>query len=458
MHPCLEIDCVLQNIISRLSLFKKVTLLSLNVGWRKVVLVCLRQQRSLVTTAYQREFYPWDVCHEHTINKDNLIRIRYHKLDTWNVMVSWFPFLESICFDLRTDRDFNRYSRLFKLLLSTNAKTLKCVSVLTPSFPDQEPYPMVDSLPELKHWITYKISVKGIENIIKVCPKMQRLRCWSNFSEWHLLPKGMKHLATAPLQGPIMGLDNILKSDFVPSLETLEGVLMTTVLSSIPFTFASLKRLEVVIEEDANGCLYNLSRILRNCPVLEIFKIDMFCFDVIDKESWASVINECSNVTHFKISGSCGTREDFPHMGDYVLELIVSGMKKIETLELGFDVSSKGLLTLEKLKYLKSFGHSFFVRRTEYTENADALLRFFNYHFAKNMKKYEMYFKLKCSGKKKLILPESFLSSIEKMESELSVKFRIYYNLSWFRNKEPQPENFPRLIYLEELSAEKVTT
>ena len=185
-------------------------------------------------------------------------------------MASWFPFLESIYFDLSgcRDRDFKLYSYVFNHLVSKNGKTLKCVCVLAPPLPDDETFPIIDSLPELKHWITHRTSVKGIENIIKACPKIGHLRFSSQFSQWHLLPKGMEYLGTS--HDKIMGLDNILKSDSVTSLETLERVLITPGIFLMPFTFTYLKRLEVVIEEDTNGSLYNLSCILHNCPVLEI--------------------------------------------------------------------------------------------------------------------------------------------------------------------------------------------
>ena len=468
MHPCLEIDCVLQNIISRLSLFKRVTLLSLlSVGWRKVVLACLSKQRSLAITVYERPryytsqgFHPWNVCHEHTVSKDNLIRIRYYKSHTWKVMASWFTFLESIYFNLCgcRDRDFDLYSHVFKLLVSKNAKTLKCVSVLAPTFPGNESFPIINSLPELKHWIAGKTSVKGIDNIIKACPKLEYLKFSSQFNEWHLLPKGMKYLGTS--YDKIMGLDNILKSDIVTSLETLERVLMTPVLSSIPFTFASLKLLEVVIEEDTNGCLYNLSRILRNCPVLEILKVDICWFHVIDQVSWTNVINECANVTNLKIFYSKGgERIDVSPWEDYVAELIESRMKKVETLDLDFGVSSKGFETLEKLEHLKSFSHFVYVRNTvyEYIEDAKALLRFLRCHFARKLTKYEMYFFFEEEVREELILPSSFLSAIKKMESELSIKFKTDYRLRCF-TKEAHPENFETLIYLTTLSANKVTT
>ena len=460
MHHCLEIDCVLRNIISRLCLVNKITLLSINVCWRKVVLVCLRKQRFLATTEYQEGFRPWNACHEHTVSNDNLIKLGYENLDTWNVIASWFPFLESIYFDLCGDEDFDRYSPVFKLLLSTNAKTLKCVSVPKHQLADEETFPMVESLPELKHLIAEETSVKGIHNIIKACPEIEHLRCWSDFNQWHLLPKGIKYLGTP--YGKIMGLHNILKSDIVKSLETLEGVLMTPALSSIPFTFACLKRLDVVIEEDTNGCLYNLSRILRNCPVLEIFKIEIFCFDIIDKEFWTSVINECRNVTYFKIylRSRGEERIEVSLWQDYIAELIESRMKKIEILDLGFALSSKGLQTLEKLEHLKSFRHHLYVKNMVYENifNADALLRFLSCHFAKNMTKYEMLIPSHYPFGEYLILPELFLSSIETMESELSVKFKTDQSLRHFRKDQPHTEKIPGMIYLTTLSADKVIT
>ena len=469
MHPCLEIHCVLENIISRLSLFHKVTLMSLvSVDWRKVVLACLSKQRSLAITEYQRPrsyttqgFHAWNVCHEHTVSKNNLIRIRYYKLHTWKVMASWFPFLEYMYFDLCgcRDRHFDLYSHVFRLLVSKNAKTLKCVCVLAPTHSDNEAFPIIDTLPELEHWITHRISIKGMDNIIKACLKLEHLRFTSEFSEWHLLPKGMKYLGTP--HDKVMGLDNILKSEFVSSLETLERVLITPAIFWMPLTFACLKRLEVVIEYATNRSLYNLSRILHNCPVLKILKIDICCFTIIQKKSWTNIINECRNVIYLKIFYSKGTeRIDVSPWEDYVAELIESRMIKVETLDLDFGFSSKGLETLAKLEHLKSFSHFVYVRETvyEYIEDAKALLRFLRCHFAKNMTKYEMNFFSTYDVREELILPKSFLSAIKKMESEFSIKFESDYRLRYFTKDEPHPENFETLIYLTRLSANKVVT
>ena len=454
MHSCLKIDFVLQNVISRLSLSEKITLLSLSVGWHKVVLVCLRKQKCLATTEFQEGFDPWDACHEHTVSNDNIIKLGYEKLDTWNLIASWFSSLHSIYFDLSGDRNIDQHSHIFKLLLSTNAKTLKCVTIRRFQLEDEEPFSMVDSLPELKHWIAGDISVTGMDNIIKACPKIEHLRCCSEFGEWHLLPKDMKYLGTS--YGEIMGLHNILKSDFVSSLETLERVLMTPVLSSMPFTFASLKRLEVVIEEDTNGCLYNLSRILINCPVLDTLKIQIRRYNNIDKESWTNVIKECPNVTDFRIFlVSYGESIKFSPWHDYVAELIGSRMKKIQNLDLGFPLSSKGFLTLEKVENLKSLRHHLYIREMlyEYDSDADALLRLLSSHFAKNMTKYEMH--IPCPCQTRFIVPESFLSSIEKMESELAVKFDTSYNMSDYSKDQPHPEIIQKMVHLVTLSANK---
>ena len=178
--------------------------------------------------------------------------------------------------------------------------------------------------------------------------------------------------------------------------------------------------------------------------------------------SLTNIINECPNVSNFKIFHSRGREAiDVSPWEDYVAELIESRMKKIETLDLDFGFSSKGLLPLEKLENLKSFSHFLYVRETvsEYINDAKALLRFLRCHFTKNMTKYKMYsFFSDYEVREELILPESFLSSIEKMESELSVKFTTCYRLKYFTKDKPHPENFKRLIYLTELSAEKVST
>ena len=248
----------------------------------------------------------------------------------------------------------------------------------------------------------------------------------------------MKYLGTS--YSEIMGLDNILKSDIVASLETLEGVLITPTLSSTPFQFAFRKRLEVKIEEDTNGSLHNLSRILHNCPTVEILKMDLFPFDVIDKESWTNVINECYNVTSFKILRSTRGRIHVSLLEDYFAKLIESRMKKIETLDLGFTLSPKGLLALEKLENLKSFRHFVNVRETmyEYIEDAKALLSFLRCHFEKYMTKYEMCLRYNYV-QKELIFPLSFLSSIQKMQSELSVDFKTCYKLGYFTGEKPPP-------------------
>ena len=135
-------------------------------------------------------------------------------------------------------------------------------------------------------------------------------------------------------------------------------------------------------------------------------------------------------------------------------------MKKIEILDLGFALSSRGLLTLEKLENLKCFSHFLYIKKMvyEYIENADALLRFLGCHFAKNMTKYKMYIPSQYPTGECLVVPESFLSSIEKMESELSVKFNADQTLWGFVKYDAPPEKIPGIIHLTTLSAYKVTS
>ena len=177
--------------------------------------------------------------------------------------------------------------------------------------------------------------------------------------------------------------------------------------------------------------------------------------------SLTNIINECPNVSNFKIFHSRGREAiDVSPWEDYVAELIESRMKKIETLDLGFALSSKGLQTLEKLEHLRSFKHALYVKNMVYENifDADALLRFLSCHFAKNMTKYEIYIPLQNPFGEYLILPESFISSSKKIESELSVKFETDQSLRHFRKDEPHPSKIPGMVYLTTLSANKITT
>ena len=237
------------------------------------------------------------------------------------------------------------------------------------------------------------LSDKNLVRIIKSCPRLEYLKCWTDITDWNLLPKGFKKIQHQG--GHLEGMVNLLTCKASETIEEILGMQLVSDTFRNNFSLPRLNILNVCIYEDTNGCLNNLARILRFSPVLKKLSIEIQLTDDIDASSWIKVIEECSTITDLTVHLTMNR----PLMKvslwqDAFAESVSLNMKKLKTLKLDFALSSIGLIALSTLPELQLFHHKFYIDKQSDLDdsffNEEALYQFLQTHFSRKLRHYNI--------------------------------------------------------------------
>ena len=291
MHSCLSTNFILYEIIPKLNLREKFGVQAVCRQWKHIAIQCLRHHEYLVIS----EYLPSSVwfsyyCDEHpsalTVNNDNLILVKQIDLEFWKRTLSLLQGVKYVYLIVRTDDEigtlFSIYTALLQLFMNFCGQSLECLCSPGHNNFQDETFPLTGSLPHLKHMILGHITPQVTKNILSACPNLEYLKSINSFTGWQMLPKGFKKLLI-DFQD-LDGINNLLCSPAVQSLEVVNSIKMTNEICYQPYHLSSLKRFRVTIDFEVTNCLTHLARILSFAPVLRELIITITVSDEIQSQ------------------------------------------------------------------------------------------------------------------------------------------------------------------------------
>ena len=409
MDSCLSITFILCHIISKLNLREKFGVQGVCQRWKNIAIECLRHHEYLVITDCRNaelrfpSFRRYETCNKHpsliTVNKKNFIWSKHTDLELWQQTLSLLEGIKCVYIDVYTDRRgsyyFSNYKPILQLVMDYCGQSLECLYMPGHKDNEDETFPLTDSLPRLKHMVLSRTTSQVTKNILTTCPNLEYLRSNTSFTEWQMLPKGFKKLEYGCnyLGGRIFdGIDNLLSSPAVKSLEVVKLILMTSEINYQPYHLSCLKSFEVTTGFDVTNCLTHLARILSFAPVLREIKITMRASDEIQSQVWIKVLSECQNLTKLTVDfdkpyNDINIGINVSPWQDDFAKAIVSQIMKLEYLDIDFHLSSDGLRLLERLDNLKYFRHKLNIENIpcDSVFDTDALIDFLSSSFDKKL-------------------------------------------------------------------------
>ena len=314
-------------------------------------------------------------------------------------------------------------------------------------------FPLTDSLPRLKHMILGHITPQVTKNILSACPNLQYLRSINSFTEWQILPKGFKQLLID--FEDLDGMNNLLCSPAVQSLEVVYIFVMSSEICYQSYDLPCLKKFDVTINSDVTNCLIHLARILSFAPVLSELSITIRGFDEIQSKVWINVLSECQTLTKLTVNlhEPTGTKINVSLFQDDFAKTIVSKIKKLEYLSIGFHLSSDGLRLLSRLDNLNYFHHWIHTENMSYESvfDTDALTDFLSSSLDKKLTEYQLDIPAVEPFGEYLILKESFYDFIEKTERKHFVRLNMCQDDRHFDTEIVHPDKIPGIIYVTDI-------
>lgn len=408
---CLGIDKLLDKILGYLPLRKKFAVQSVSRRWRQRSIIVLKDQKSVVLSSEKSGSFELVVnektCKDHPAIFENLICFDMYDMNLRRKVLSFLPgikilhvdyndgiFDETWGDDSRLEEGRNN-SNLFKDILRNYGSQLLCLWINIYYEDDTDDLQLDSCLQELRHLHIEWPSDESITQVLKFCPKLEYLSCFTFFMDWNLLPQGFKKLESDSSE--LKGLDNLLVS---PAAETLEEILEITVTSEAfdeNFHLSSLKVLRVTVQHmqaETNASWNKLARILRFSPQLTELSLKIITNQDIEAASWIKVIEECPRVTDFNVQLTEYQPKTKVHLWqDAFAESILLNMRRLKSLRLEFSLSSIGLMTLSSLPELEFFHHELHTKIPKVGDlifNENALYSFLTAQFSRKLNHYEL--------------------------------------------------------------------
>ena len=461
MHSCLSTDLILHLIISKLNLREKFGTQGVSRRWKDIAIECLRQHKHLViSNIHLTPFY--GICDEHPppTKNDSSIWGEKNDLKFWKRTLSLLQGVKFVYIDVTTDDDsghlFSNYKPIFQLLKNYCGQSLECLCIPGHKDEEDETFPLMDSLPHLKHMLLTHTTSQVTKNILSACPNLEYLRSSTSFTEWQMLPKGFKKLYSNSKD--LNGINNLLSSPAVQSLELVRKFVMTSEICYQSYDLSCLKIFEVSIHSFVTNCLTHLARILSFAPVLSELMIGISAFDDIEPETWIKVLSECQTLTCLTVCFHKPTDMEDHRMNvslfqDDFAKTIVSEMKKLEFLHIDFHLSSDGLRLLERLDNFKYFQHEIHTENMSYDSvfDTDALTDFLSSSLDKKLKRYQILIPAVVPFGEYLILKEYFYDFIYKMERKHFLRFEMCQDHRHYDKEAAHPDKIPGMIYVTKL-------
>ena len=464
MNSCLSTDLILYHILSKLNLREKFGAQGVSRQWKDTAIQCLRHHEYLVISENPpSSFWYYSNCAEHssliTGSNDNLIWGKRTDLEFWKRTLSLLQAVKYVYMDVTTDDGntlFQDYGPILQLVIDSCGQSLECLCIPGHNDYEDETFPLTDSLPSLKHMILTHTTSQVARNILTACPNLEYLCLSTSFTGWQMLPKGLKKLQSYSENSD--GILNLLSSPAVESLEVVKSFVMTSEINYQSYHLSCLKEFEITIDFDVTNCLLHLARILSFAPVLCELMITITIFDEIESQVWIKVLSECQNVTNLRVYLSEQVGPENPRINvspwqDDFAKTIVSKMKKLEHLYIGFHLSSDGLRLLSKLENLKYFSHEIHTENLSYDSvfDTDALVYFLSQGLSKKLTSYSIYIPAAEFYGEYLILKESFLDFAYKIEQQYFFRLDIRQDDRNFDTERPHPEKIPGMIYVTDI-------
>ena len=462
MHSCLSTDLILHLIISKLNLREKFGTQGVSRRWKDIAIECLRQHKHLViSNIHLTPFY--GICDEHPppTKNDSSIWGEKNDLKFWKRTLSLLQGVKFVYIDVTTDDDsghlFSNYKPIFQLLKNYCGQSLECLCIPGHKDEEDETFPLMDSLPHLKHMLLTHTTSQVTKNILSACPNLEYLRSSTSFTEWQMLPKGFKKLQYHYSED-LNGMNNLLCSPAVQSLEFVSTFVMTSEICYQSYHLSCLETFEVNIEFDVTRCLTHLARILRFAPVLCDLMIGVSAFDEIEPQVWINVLSECQTLTQLTVYlnepiGTENPRINVSSWQDDFAKTVVSKIKTLEYLYIGFHLSSDGLRLISQLENLDYFRHEIHTEKMTYDGvfDTDALTDFLSSSFDKKLTNYRIYIPAVNPFGEYLILKESFYDFIYKMERKHFLRFEMCQDHRHYDKEAAHPDKIPGMIYVTKL-------
>ena len=376
MDSCLSVDHILRRIISKLNLREKFAVQGICRQWKENAIACLKEHECLaISKSEPCNFWSFSTCPEHPrVSTDNLISGKASDTEFWERTLSLLSGIKSVYIDVRNSNrsDLIQASDLkaiIRLLFNSCGQSLECLCIPEHNGRDDEVeiFSPKDSLPQLQHLLL--LGTNEIANVIKACPKLVQLHCSTGFTEWNLLPMKFKKLGSD--YDDLEGILNLLSSPAVESLESLSGILMSPEICYKRYRLASLKEFSIIMNFNLNGCLNHLARILSFAPVLQEVAIYIQILDEIQSHSWIKVLCECQSLTNLRLYFHEDQEPEDPKIDvslwqDDFARTLVSKVKNLRHLHIGFHLSSQGLRLLSQLENLEYFHHDLHTKNMVY--------------------------------------------------------------------------------------------
>ena len=463
MDSCLSADLTLLKIISRLNLREKFQVQRVCRRWKNIALQSLRHHEYLVISELPpSSFCRYYYCVEHaslvTVNHDHLIWGRLRDIDFWRRALPLLQGVKYVSMDVEScvttyeegDTLFENYKAMLQLLIDCCGQSLECLCIPEHREPDDETFPLTDSLPSLKHMLLGDTTSQVTKNILTACPNLEYLRSRTSFTEWQMLPKGFKKLRSN--SEDLNGINNLLCSPAVQSLEVVSSIKMTSEICYQSYHLSCLKEFYVTIDFDVTNCLIHLARILSFAPVLRELQIIIRDFDEIQSEVWINVLSSCPTLTKLTVylHEPTDTKINVSLFQDDFAKTIVSKFKNLEHLNIGFHLSSDGLRLLSELENLEYFRHEIHTENMSYDSvfDTDALIYFLSQALSKKLTSYKVYVYTAEFYEEYLILKESFLDFAYKIEQQYFFRLDVCQDDRHYGTKRPHPEKIPGMIYV----------
>ena len=400
-------DCFLDTILGKLPLRNKFTAQLVCQRWKDRSIVVLKQHNSVALSSKRpRRAYTKNHCKQHPVHRENVMTFELHDMKYWRQVLPFLPGIQFVYLDIQSnvtdDICYDDYRELLKYVVEMYGSQLQCLWIPFHKEEDKDEnenedegeFLKTDCFPQLRHLHFWQTSHTNLVRIIKSCPRLEYLKCWTDITEWSLLPKGFKKIE--PNNEYLEGMVNLLTCQ---AAETIEEILRIKLVSDVfrnNFSLPCLNTLDVFIYEDTNGCLNNLARILRFSPVLKKLSIQIQSSDDINASSWIKVIEEGCTTTDLTVR----LMTDSPLMNvrlwqDAFAESVSLNLKKLKTLKLNFTLSSIGLVALSSLPELQLFHHRLYIEKQSDLDdsffNEEALYHFLQTHFSRKLHHYHIY-------------------------------------------------------------------
>ena len=453
MNSCLSTDLILQRIISKLKLNEKFGVQGVCCKWKTIAIQCLREHQSIVITQLPLRTFIQS-CFQHPVSSDNLIWGEQTDTEFWEKTLPLLSGVKYVYLDVRTHDGFevlwSNYSHILRLLMNTCGKLLECLCIPRYRELEGDTFLMNHSLPSLKHLLLRKTSDKVTRNILNACPNLEHLRSSTTFTDWKVLPKGFKILEA--YSDYLEGLIGLLSSPAVETLEVVDGMTVTSEICYKPYRLTRLKELSTCIEFETSKCLLHLARIVSYAPVLNELSLEILTTEDIESDSWIKLLSQCQTVS--KLTVQLDQLEEpktkVSSWQDHFARIIVSKMKNLTHLDIGFHLSSQGLRSIAQLENLQYFYHVVHTENMSYESvfDTDALVYYLSEALSKKLTSYRIFIPTAESYGEYLILKESFLDFTDKIQQQYFVRFDVCQDDRHFDTEIPHPEKIPGMIYV----------